>query len=123
DVPAGSPAGLVVSQCGVMVDGRQSERFRAGDRVVVIANPATRVRTDVVTRVLADAAPQGVRLDIRWTDAPGAAVTMAREAVDHAEAIVAAGGDGTVSDVASALIGTDVPLGILPGGSTNIIAQ
>jgi YegS/Rv2252/BmrU family lipid kinase len=40
-----------------------------------------------------------------------------------ASVVLAIGGDGTVSEVASALRGIDVPLGIIPTGSTNIIAK
>ncbi|WP_295123551.1 diacylglycerol kinase family protein [uncultured Chitinophaga sp.] len=37
--------------------------------------------------------------------------------------VVAVGGDGTVRSVASLLIGTDIPLGILPAGSSNGMAR
>jgi YegS/Rv2252/BmrU family lipid kinase len=56
---------------------------------------------------------------------PGRSVTdQARRAVDQGCRIaVAAGGDGTVNAVVSALVGTDVPLGILPVGTLNHFAK
>jgi len=49
------------------------------------------------------------------------AVRSAAEAGD--DAVVAAGGDGTVSSVASALIGSDMPIGVLPVGTLNHFAK
>jgi diacylglycerol kinase family enzyme len=47
-----------------------------------------------------------------------------RKALDsHPAAIVAAGGDGTVSAVAAAVAGTSTPLGILPVGTLNHFAK
>jgi diacylglycerol kinase family enzyme len=51
-------------------------------------------------------------------------VREAREAVaSGASAVVAGGGDGTVSAVASQLAGTAVPLGVLPLGTLNHFAK
>ena len=45
---------------------------------------------------------------------------LARQAIaSEADLIIASGGDGTVSVVAGALIGTDIPLGIIPRGTAN----
>jgi YegS/Rv2252/BmrU family lipid kinase len=42
---------------------------------------------------------------------------------DGADLIVAAGGDGTISQVADALEGSTVPLGIVPAGTANVMAE
>ena len=48
---------------------------------------------------------------------------LAQEAIESkADLIIASGGDGTVSAVAGALIGTDIPLGIIPRGTANAFA-
>ena len=37
--------------------------------------------------------------------------------------IVAAGGDGTINEVAEGMLNSDVPLAILPGGTANVLAM
>ena len=49
---------------------------------------------------------------------------LAREAATKGFGLcVAAGGDGTASAVADGLVGTDIPLGMLPIGTGNVLAQ
>ena len=57
------------------------------------------------------------------TTGPRTAGAMAREHVDRgADLILAAGGDGTINEVAEGMVHSQVPLGILPGGTANVLA-
>jgi YegS/Rv2252/BmrU family lipid kinase len=64
------------------------------------------------------------QVTIRQTNADDDMTQLARAAVeDGNELVCAAGGDGTVSHVVDALVGTEVQLGIIPAGTTNALAQ
>jgi len=66
----------------------------------------------------------GIDARIRELTDPSGAASAARVALDaHPEAVVACGGDGTVSAVAAALAGTSTPLGVLPLGTLNHFAK
>jgi diacylglycerol kinase (ATP) len=61
---------------------------------------------------------------IKYTSRPGHAHELAREAIAEGyTTIVAVGGDGSVNEVAAALVGTDIKLGVLPAGSGNGLAM
>jgi diacylglycerol kinase (ATP) len=58
------------------------------------------------------------------TDKANAGIAAARDAVaDGADLVVAAGGDGTVRSCAEGLADTDIPLGIIPLGTANLLAR
>src|ERR1700760_1151920 len=93
--------------------------------MIVIFNPvAGRRRAHLLWRVLDVLVANGVRLDIAETHRAGHAETLAREAARRGEPmVVAAGGDGTIAEVANGLLGTGARLGIIPLGTANVLAH
>lgn len=66
----------------------------------------------------------GAKVVPMGTDAPGAAIRLAREAVAAgARRIVVAGGDGTINEVVNGVAGKDVELAIIPMGTANVLAK
>ena len=62
--------------------------------------------------------------DIRVSEYAGHAVALANEAVEaRYDVVVVAGGDGSINEVGTRLIGTDIALGILPCGSGNGLSR
>lgn len=62
--------------------------------------------------------------EIRFTEYAGHAIKLAREGVELGfDIVVACGGDGSVNEIASQLIGTETVLGVLPCGSGNGFAM
>ena len=49
--------------------------------------------------------------------------TARRTAASGIDAVIAAGGDGTISSVAAALVGGSTPLAVLPLGTRNVLAR
>lgn len=92
-------------------------------KIVAIVNPATRRKPEPIVHLLRSLAPPGTVVEIYQTRGAGTTTDVARAALEGASMMVAVGGDGTVAAVASAIDGSGVPLGIIPAGSTNIIAR
>ncbi|MGK0388788.1 MAG: diacylglycerol kinase (ATP) [Maribacter sp.] len=62
--------------------------------------------------------------EVVLTEYAGHAIELSKNAKENgSDIVVAVGGDGSVNEVSSSLIGTDITLGILPGGSGNGFAM
>ncbi len=93
-------------------------------RAVLITNPAA-ARTDVVVvKTVAETFRRaGWNVELRATGGPGDARRFAEEAVaDRTDMVGVYGGDGTTMQAAAALVGTEIPLGVIPGGTGNLLA-
>lgn len=93
-------------------------------RALLITNPAAaRIEAQSVTAVRETLRGAGWAIEVAATGAPGDARRLAeRGRAEGFEALLCYGGDGTAMQVAAALAGTGVPLGLIPGGTGNLLA-
>jgi YegS/Rv2252/BmrU family lipid kinase len=93
--------------------------------MVIVFNPvAGRRRAHLLWRVLDVLVANGVRLELAETHRRGHAECLARDAVARGEPmVVAAGGDGTIAEVANGLMGSQARLGVIPLGTANVLAH
>lgn len=97
---------------------------RARPRASLIYNPnAGRRRHAQTIEAIRAALGSAYELSVAPTRAPRDAIALAREAATKGDAAVFAwGGDGTVREVAEGILGSPVMLGVLPGGTFNVVA-
>jgi diacylglycerol kinase (ATP) len=93
------------------------------ERVLLIVNPASRKGLRVRAKAVKAFANAGVKCELMPTEAPGHAATIARTHGHRYDAVFTLGGDGTVMEVLGALAHTGPPLGILAGGTANVVAR
>jgi diacylglycerol kinase (ATP) len=96
-------------------------------KILLFVNPVlqqTEARRSGIDRVRNILRETGAAVDILETGENRAAGPKARRAVAEGyDGIVVCGGDGTIFDVIQGIAGSDVPLGIIPFGTGNILAQ
>ena len=93
-------------------------------RALLITNPAAaRTAAIAVNAILTTLRGAGWEVEAVATGGPGDARHLAQYGVAEKVDVVAVfGGDGTTMQAAAALVGTDVALGVIPGGTGNLLA-
>ena len=94
-------------------------------KITVIANPVSgrQKHPEHLKTALEVLKPHGIYPEIRETTQRGDARTFALQEVARGTQIVlAAGGDGTINEVANGLVGSSVSLAVLPLGTANVFA-
>ena len=93
------------------------------ERVLLIVNPASRRGTRIRRKALKAFSDAGVDCDMMLTEAPGHAAVLARTHAHKYHAVFTLGGDGTVMEVLGVLAHQGPPLGVLGGGTGNVVAR
>lgn len=107
------------------------DRWTTRPRVLIIANRRAgrcgarwRGKVAPIDIIRANLEALGVHSDVHLTTGPDDALAAARQGAGESySAVVAAGGDGTLRTVADGLVGTGMPLGLLPMGTENVLAR
>jgi diacylglycerol kinase (ATP) len=95
---------------------------------VLIYNPYAgkirRNRERILQRTIAALGRAGMTPRVLPTDAAGHATELARTAItEGADLVLALGGDGTLNEAANGMAHSGVPLGVLPAGTANVLAN
>jgi YegS/Rv2252/BmrU family lipid kinase len=92
-------------------------------KINVIINPAAGRPEPILNTLNSVFHNAGIRWTVSITQESGDAERFAQEGLNSGYDVVAAyGGDGTVMEVARGLLGTQVPMAILPGGTANLMS-
>jgi diacylglycerol kinase (ATP) len=94
-------------------------------QILLLVNPLlARLDGWALQRILSVFREAGVDVEVLETEASRAAGAKAKRAAEQGvDAVIVCGGDGTVFDALQGLAGSEVPLGIIPFGTGNILAQ
>jgi YegS/Rv2252/BmrU family lipid kinase len=102
------------------------ELFRAKSAAIIYNPVARTVSRNLQQLQRSIEALKALDIDAKLvgTTGPNSAGLQARQQIESGcDLIIAAGGDGTVNEVASGMLHTGVPLGVLPGGTANVLAR
>jgi len=92
-------------------------------RVMLIVNPASRRGARIRQKAIDAFSKAGVGCDVMPTAAPGHAAILAADHAHKYDAVFTLGGDGTVMEVLGVLAHRGPPVGVLAGGTGNVVAR
>lgn len=94
-------------------------------KLLLLINPLLEERrAGDLRRILAEFRHQGVEASVEKTGPNRSAGQRAKQAAaEGVDAVLACGGDGTVFDILQGIAGSSLPLGIVPFGTGNVLAQ
>lgn len=101
------------------------ETESASERVAFIFNPVSGTQDPTARRTRLEQLAQevGLTCELDETDIKEGATPPARQALrDGVDRIIVSGGDGSIAEAAEVVAGTDVVLGVVPGGTGNLLA-
>jgi diacylglycerol kinase family enzyme len=92
--------------------------------MLIIVNPYATTVSDRLKNLVVYALQARYEVEAVDTEAAEHAIEIGRAARNGGyDIVVAFGGDGTLNEVANGLAGTNVPVSVLPGGSTNVVCR
>lgn len=92
-------------------------------RLLIVLNPmAGRHTQGHINAIITALKQHNINAEVYETRGPGDAITALPKLTPDFDIVVAAGGDGTVNEVLNGLRGSTVTLGIIPCGTTNVLA-
>lgn len=102
---------IATYQQPVLIYNPSAGKFRRNPERILQRTTEALARVSLTPRLLPTAAPRH-------------ATEMAHQAVsDGADLILVLGGDGTINEVVNGMVGSEVPLGVLPGGTANVLGM